>query len=190
MEMNSRAPPKKRGGGRRKIPIERIGNDVARQVCFSKRRRGLFKKAAELSILCGVDIAVVAFSPGGKPFTFGNPNLIDAAIDQLQHPTLDLFPPPPPLPPPPPSIPNLESFLDPSDELGQMFDERPEMMPTGPEETPWWATSVDPAEIGELVGRNATNEALRWDFISDTGEMEPMNARVLDGQWPLGFLDF
>jgi hypothetical protein len=37
-----------------------------RSVTFNKRRGGLFKKAYELGVLCGADIAVIVFSPQGK----------------------------------------------------------------------------------------------------------------------------
>lgn len=45
------------------------------QVTFSKRRSGLFKKASELCTLCGVEIAIVVFSPAKKPFSFGHPEV-------------------------------------------------------------------------------------------------------------------
>ncbi|KAJ6852965.1 agamous-like MADS-box protein AGL62 [Iris pallida] len=45
------------------------------QVCFSKRRAGVFKKANELSVLCGAEVALVVFSPAGKPFSFGHPSV-------------------------------------------------------------------------------------------------------------------
>ncbi|ONK74951.1 uncharacterized protein A4U43_C03F11780 [Asparagus officinalis] len=61
--------------GRQKIEIKRITDEEARQVCFSKRRAGLFKKANELSVLCGADIAIIVFSPAGKPFSFGHPSV-------------------------------------------------------------------------------------------------------------------
>ncbi|KAE8009265.1 hypothetical protein FH972_005713 [Carpinus fangiana] len=51
---------------RRKIQIKKIDNTTARQVTFSKRRRGLFKKARELSTLCDAEIAVIVFSSTGK----------------------------------------------------------------------------------------------------------------------------
>ncbi|KAG6530023.1 agamous-like MADS-box protein AGL62 [Zingiber officinale] len=66
---------KKTSRGRRRIAMEAIENAAARQVCFSKRRAGVFKKAAELSVLCGAEIAVLAFSPSGKPFFFGHPSV-------------------------------------------------------------------------------------------------------------------
>ncbi|KAM0824180.1 hypothetical protein ACQ4PT_070381 [Festuca glaucescens] len=61
--------------GRRKIEIRRIERKEARQVCFSKRRPGLFKKAGELATLCGAEVAAVAFSPGGNAFSFGHPSV-------------------------------------------------------------------------------------------------------------------
>ncbi|KAG6468259.1 hypothetical protein ZIOFF_072832 [Zingiber officinale] len=55
---------------REKIQIRKIDNTAARQVTFSKRRRGLFKKAAELSVLCDADVALIVFSSTGKLFEF------------------------------------------------------------------------------------------------------------------------
>ncbi|KAK2376220.1 agamous MADS-box protein AGL62 [Trifolium repens] len=66
--------------GRRKIEMKRMTNDSNMQVTFSKRRSGLFKKASELSTLCGANVALVVFSPGGKVFSFGHPN-VDTIID-------------------------------------------------------------------------------------------------------------
>uniref|UniRef100_J3N8L2 MADS-box domain-containing protein n=1 Tax=Oryza brachyantha TaxID=4533 RepID=J3N8L2_ORYBR len=43
-------------GKRGRIAIWRIDNLAARQVTFSKRRRGLFKKAGELFILCDAEL--------------------------------------------------------------------------------------------------------------------------------------
>ncbi|CAO2203298.1 unnamed protein product [Urochloa humidicola] len=60
--------------GRRKIEMKRIEHDEPRKVCFCKRCEGMFKKASELSILCGVMVAIVAFSPTGKAFSFGSPS--------------------------------------------------------------------------------------------------------------------
>jgi hypothetical protein len=68
--------------GRQKIEIRRIESDEARQVCFSKRRAGLFKKASELSILCGADVAAVVFSPAGKAFSFGHPS-VESVVERF-----------------------------------------------------------------------------------------------------------
>lgn len=61
--------------GRRKIEIKMVKDSSSRQVTFSKRRTGLFKKANELATLCAAQIAIVVFSPGGKPFSFGHPSV-------------------------------------------------------------------------------------------------------------------
>ncbi|KAF3331989.1 agamous-like MADS-box protein AGL62 [Carex littledalei] len=68
--------------GRQKIEIKKIKNEEARQVCFSKRRNGLFKKASELSTLCGAEICIVIFSPAGKAFSFGHPS-VDSVADRF-----------------------------------------------------------------------------------------------------------
>ena len=57
---------------RKKIEIKKIDNATARQVTFSKRRRGLFKKAEELSTLCDAEVAVMVFSNTGKLFHHSN----------------------------------------------------------------------------------------------------------------------
>ncbi|XP_062217674.1 agamous-like MADS-box protein AGL29 [Phragmites australis] len=68
--------------GRQKIEIKPIQNEEARQVCFSKRRQGLFKKASELSILCGAMIGAIVFSKSGRTYSFGHPS-IDAVINRF-----------------------------------------------------------------------------------------------------------
>ncbi|KAF8404798.1 hypothetical protein HHK36_009687 [Tetracentron sinense] len=73
---------KKKSMGRQKIKIERIKREDTRQVTFSKRRSGLFKKASEMSTLCGVETAIVVFSPAGKAFSFGHPS-VDTILDRF-----------------------------------------------------------------------------------------------------------
>ncbi|PKU63158.1 agamous-like MADS-box protein AGL62 [Dendrobium catenatum] len=87
--MDSAEINKKKGKGRRKIEIKRIEEEQKRQVCFSKRRQGLFKKASELSTLCGVEVAVVVFSPAGKPYFFGQPS-----VDHVLNHFLNVVPNP------------------------------------------------------------------------------------------------
>jgi hypothetical protein len=78
----------KKGRGRQKIEMKKMSNESHLQVTFSKRRSGLFKKASELCTLCGADAALVVFSPSGKVFSFGHPNL-DTVINHY----LSLVPP-------------------------------------------------------------------------------------------------
>jgi hypothetical protein len=61
--------------------MKKMSNESNMLVTFSKRRSGLFKKASELCTLCGVDVALVVFSPSEKAFSFGHPN-IDTVIDR------------------------------------------------------------------------------------------------------------
>ncbi|XP_028795362.1 MADS-box protein JOINTLESS-like [Neltuma alba] len=60
---------------RRKIAIKKIENVAARQVAFSKRRKGLFKKAMELSTLCDAEIALLVFSASGKLFDYASTSM-------------------------------------------------------------------------------------------------------------------
>uniref|UniRef100_A0A1J3HT48 MADS-box protein AGL24 n=1 Tax=Noccaea caerulescens TaxID=107243 RepID=A0A1J3HT48_NOCCA len=62
---------------REKIRIKKIDNITARQVTFSKRRRGIFKKADELSVLCDADVALIIFSSTGKLFEFSSSRMRD-----------------------------------------------------------------------------------------------------------------
>ncbi|PIA58570.1 hypothetical protein AQUCO_00500477v1 [Aquilegia coerulea] len=80
--------PKKRSTGRKKIAIVKIERSERRQVTFSKRRMGLFKKASELCILCSAEIAILVSSPAGKVYTFGHPCVeatLDRFLNQQQH---------------------------------------------------------------------------------------------------------
>ncbi|KAI3448850.1 hypothetical protein Pfo_005515 [Paulownia fortunei] len=61
--------------GRGKIEIKKIENANSRQVTFSKRRMGLFKKANELAVLCDADVAVIIFSNTGKLFEFASSSM-------------------------------------------------------------------------------------------------------------------
>ncbi|KAL8106498.1 hypothetical protein AgCh_030043 [Apium graveolens] len=70
--------------GRKKLEIKRIEDKSNRQVTFSKRRSGLFKKAKQLSILCDVPVAALIFSNTGKLYQFSNSNSFTAILQQYQ----------------------------------------------------------------------------------------------------------
>nr|ABJ96368.1 dam1 [Prunus persica] len=70
---------------REKIKIKKIDNLPARQVTFSKRRRGIFKKAAELSVLCESEVAVVIFSATGKLFDYSSSSMKDVIERYQEH---------------------------------------------------------------------------------------------------------
>ncbi|XP_060215404.1 agamous-like MADS-box protein AGL61 [Lycium barbarum] len=60
------------GTGKKKIEIKQIIKEGSRMVTFSKRRKGLFKKASQLESMTNARVAIVVFSPTGKPYTCGN----------------------------------------------------------------------------------------------------------------------
>ncbi|KAI5354389.1 hypothetical protein L3X38_007284 [Prunus dulcis] len=66
--------------GRVKLQIKRIENTTNIQVTFSKRRSGLIKKAYELSVLCDVDVALIMFSPSGRPSLFSGNKSIEEIL--------------------------------------------------------------------------------------------------------------
>eukprot|EP01089_Gocevia_fonbrunei_P013034 TRINITY_DN3239_c0_g2_i1.p1 TRINITY_DN3239_c0_g2~~TRINITY_DN3239_c0_g2_i1.p1 ORF type:complete len:320 (+),score=60.59 TRINITY_DN3239_c0_g2_i1:196-1155(+) len=67
---------KKAGGsGRRRIEIKFIENKSRRQVTFSRRKRGLMKKAYELTTLTGTQALVLIASETGHVYTFATPKL-------------------------------------------------------------------------------------------------------------------
>ncbi|VVA34340.1 PREDICTED: agamous [Prunus dulcis] len=68
--------------GKRKIDIKKINNKNYLKATFSKRRKGLFRKATDLCCLSGAQIAIITFSPGNKAFIFGQPSA-ETVIDRF-----------------------------------------------------------------------------------------------------------
>ncbi|KAL2647377.1 hypothetical protein AAZV13_05G114900 [Glycine max] len=68
--MSSHKTGKRRSGnkakekmGRGRIPMELIQKEKARKKTFDKRKKGLLKKAYEISTLCAVDVGIVIYAP-------------------------------------------------------------------------------------------------------------------------------
>ncbi|KAK9690798.1 hypothetical protein RND81_09G154600 [Saponaria officinalis] len=70
---------------RQKIQIKRIDNVTARQVTFSKRRRGLIKKAQELSTLCDAEIGLIIFSSTGKLIDYSSSRMANVIQRHMLH---------------------------------------------------------------------------------------------------------
>lgn len=60
---------------RGKIQIKKIENQTNRQVTYSKRRNGLFKKANELTVLCDAKVSIIMISSTGKLHEFISPSI-------------------------------------------------------------------------------------------------------------------
>ncbi|KAK4435712.1 Agamous-like MADS-box protein [Sesamum alatum] len=71
--------------GRQRIPIRLIENQDDLYATFSKRRLGLYKKASELSTLCGVDVGIIMFSPTDNPYSFFHPSM-ESVIERYRNP--------------------------------------------------------------------------------------------------------
>ncbi|XP_009785235.1 MADS-box transcription factor 23-like [Nicotiana sylvestris] len=74
------------GTGKKKIEIKQIMKAASRMVTFSKRRKGLFKKALELESMTGARVAAIVFSPTGKPYISGD---VNSAIDRHFSSSID-----------------------------------------------------------------------------------------------------
>ncbi|XP_062222954.1 MADS-box transcription factor 27 isoform X5 [Phragmites australis] len=61
--------------GRGKIVIRRIDNSTSRQVTFSKRRNGIFKKAKELAILCDAEVGLMIFSSTNRLYEYSSTSM-------------------------------------------------------------------------------------------------------------------
>ena len=70
--------------GRNKIPIQKIEKERLRSITYFKRKKGLLKKAMELSLLCDVDILLGIYPKNisnNKLIFFCSKNNIDIFID-------------------------------------------------------------------------------------------------------------
>nr|AAS45970.1 deficiens [Mazus reptans] len=70
---------------RGKIQIKKIENQTNRQVTYSKRRNGLFKKAHELTVLCDAKVSIIMISSTQKLHEYISPSITTKQMfDQYQ----------------------------------------------------------------------------------------------------------
>ncbi|XP_071693660.1 agamous-like MADS-box protein TM6 [Rutidosis leptorrhynchoides] len=74
--------------GRGKIEIKKIENNTNRQVTYSKRRNGIFKKAHELSVLCDAKVSLIMFSNTGKFHEYISPSTTTKKMYDMYQTTL------------------------------------------------------------------------------------------------------
>nr|AIG21848.1 MADS-box transcription factor 40 [Brachypodium distachyon] len=70
---------------RGRVELRRIEDRTSRQVRFSKRRAGLFKKAFELAVLCDAEVALLVFSPAGRLYEYASSISIEGTYDRYQR---------------------------------------------------------------------------------------------------------
>ncbi|XP_051139769.1 floral homeotic protein DEFICIENS-like [Andrographis paniculata] len=68
---------------RGKIQIKRIENQTNRQVTYSKRRNGLFKKAQELTVLCDARVSIIMISSTQKLHEYISPTITTKQVFDL-----------------------------------------------------------------------------------------------------------
>lgn len=74
---------------KRRRAVAFVDDKNARQVTYSKRRRGLFKKAAEACLLTGCSVTVVGLSPAGRPFSFSSSSSTSDFLDSFRAGGID-----------------------------------------------------------------------------------------------------
>nr|AAO18231.1 MADS-box transcriptional factor HAM91 [Helianthus annuus] len=74
--------------GRGRIEIQKIENNTNRQVTYSKRRNGIFKKAHELTVLCDAKVSLIMFSNTGKFHEYISPSTTTKKIYDMYQTTL------------------------------------------------------------------------------------------------------
>ncbi|OMH84265.1 MADS-box transcription factor 1 [Zancudomyces culisetae] len=71
--------------GRKKINISEIKNSRQKTVTFARRRSGLIKKAHELSVLCGVKVALVVFDTKNASHVYASTETPDALFKRYME---------------------------------------------------------------------------------------------------------
>ncbi|KAE8678396.1 Floral homeotic protein APETALA 1 [Hibiscus syriacus] len=69
---------------RGRVELKRIENKINRQVTFSKRRNGLFKKTHEISVLCDVQVALIVFSDKGKLYECSTDSCMEKLLESYE----------------------------------------------------------------------------------------------------------
>ncbi|KAJ4958280.1 hypothetical protein NE237_025391 [Protea cynaroides] len=176
------------GKGRQKIEIKRIQNLDHRQVTFSKRRKGIFKKASELCILCGVEIALIVFSPAGKVFSFGHSSVNsvinrfigwspvaqsnnDGSIRELSQ-----------------RLTEVNEELETEKKRGLMI---PDELKKGKMQQFWWEEPIDKLDMNELRQVKVAMEKLRKNVMKRAEMMEAASSSssfLATNSVPLGMI--
>jgi hypothetical protein len=82
---NNKSTATKKIMGRKKINITRINDERTRQVTFTKRKFGLMKKAYELSVLCGCEIALMIFNSNDRLFQYASSDINKVLLKYAEY---------------------------------------------------------------------------------------------------------
>lgn len=69
------SPTNSKSTGKKKVNLKYIESKSKRGVTFSKRKKGIMKKAFELNVLTGTQILLLVASESGHVYTFATPKL-------------------------------------------------------------------------------------------------------------------
>ncbi|XP_057425798.1 agamous-like MADS-box protein AGL80 [Lotus japonicus] len=71
---------------RKKVKLAYISDDTARKATFKKRKKGIIKKASELTILCGIPACAIISNPfDTQAEVWPNPEVAKQLIDRYQN---------------------------------------------------------------------------------------------------------
>ncbi|KAI3903485.1 hypothetical protein MKW98_032139 [Papaver atlanticum] len=147
------ASTRKTSTGKKKIEIKRIMNENARQIAFSKRKAGVFKKAHELGTLCGAQVAVIVNSPAGIPYSYINSETVIDHYLSGDNRT-----------PTPPVMPHREARIL---ELNKEYSEALER-----NKSKYWWDPIDDLGVKELEILCGAIEALKLKVAERAGELQ------------------
>ncbi|OAY29124.1 agamous-like MADS-box protein AGL62 [Manihot esculenta] len=171
----------KKTKGRQRIEMKKIENEDDKLITFSKRRSGIYKKASELVILTGTELAFVVFSPAGKPFSFAHPS-VDAIINRFSgeqpqpniqsstHPLIEAH-----------RRVRIEEINRESNELLHHLDSVKEkgkqlkQKMTGNEIKGWWDTPIEEMSVQQMLEAEAACGEIRAKLINK------LKAKTYDG---------
>lgn len=153
--------PKKKpkGTGRKKIEIKRIENNSSRKVAFSKRRKGMFKKASELCRLCDTEIAIIVFSPKGRLYSFGD-HVIDKFIEDEIVSDIHSS-----------SSSSSKEAIKENDCVTELTGEEEDVHEEQTELKFWWEQSIEDLNMEELEKYKSCLEELRSNVAMKVEEM-------------------
>ncbi|GJW01570.1 agamous-like MADS-box protein AGL62 [Tanacetum coccineum] len=174
MNLSESSMMKHRNTGRKKIE-----ETASRQVTFSKRRTGLFKKASELCVFTGAEMAIIVQSPGGHCYAFGHPS-VDAVIDRYENNGSTL------VSPKHPSVTELnmqyaelEKELEREKRKYEMIQQEKKGKSSSSEFVPWYEQDIEWMEVEELEQYVAALVELKRKVFVRAGDLAHMESAYM-----------